>query len=624
MKCLSKIVSLGLAVALTVSFASCKTDVEKQYVFVEKEVDKKADETAPANVTDLAAQPKESRVLLTWTDAEDEDVYGYEITYSGTNPINRVVLPALDSKTMMAGKGAGGCYVSGLENGTEYTFTVKTVDTSGNKSEGETVKATPVAGEPMKIALTAAVPQENGYTGNKSNTKVTVTTKITTASSVKKVVWKKYGSINAKTLLTDKGAAEATVTEDNAVWTFDITAADQSANGTYTVAAIDESGREEAEQIEIYNFDFTGPKVKVTGAVYSSEDSTITISWTEPEDSDYDHVNITFTSNDGTVNSKPSEAVSVKKGTTEKKFSGIDSAKKYYTYTFVTYDELGNKGDEYKYMVSTLSNVPEGFVGVRGTTINGDESWTPESKVFVSGRQLTIPDLIVCDHEVTRGEYKEVVGSDPSGASAYDKDGKKLTGDDVLNNPVNDVSWYDALVYCNKLSKKEGLTPCYTISGSTDPDSWGTVPTSNNSTWNAAVCDFDADGYRLPTEAEWEWLARGGENYTYAGSNTVGDVAWYYENTSNTGTREVKTKQANGYGLYDMSGNVYEWCWDWYNSSISSSTDAAGAASGSLRVLRGGSWYNRGDYCKVAYWGNGSPGSRYGFGFRVVRTVSAE
>ena len=593
------------------------------------EVDKKADEIAPAKVTNLAAQPKDSRVLLTWTDAKDEDVYGYEITYSGTKPINRVVLPALDSKTMMAGKGAGGCYVSGLENGTEYTFTVKTVDTSGNKSEGVTVKATPAAvdaSETMKIALTAAVPQENGYTGNKSNTKVTVTAKITTASKVKKVVWKKDGSLIAKQLLADEEAKEATVTEENAVWTFDITAADESANGTYTVAAIDEAGREEAEQITIDSFDFTVPrKIKVTSKEYSSESATITINWTEPSDVDYDHVDITFTSNNGTVDSEPSEAVSVKKGTTEMTFSGIDSAKKWYTYTFVTYDELRNKGDEYIYNVLTLSNVPEGFVGVRGTTINGTENWIPYSNVFVSGRQLTIRDLIVCDHEVTRGEYKEVVGSDPSTAFAYDKHGNELTGDDVLNNPVNYVNWYNALVYCNKLSIKEDLTPCYTISGSTDPDNWGTVPTSSNSTWNAAVCDFDADGYRLPTEAEREWLARGGENYTYAGSNTIGDVAWYSSNASNKeGTREVKTKQENGYGLYDMSGNVYEWCWDWYASNISSLTDAAGAKSGNSRVYRGGSFDNSGDSCKIAQRGSYYyPYTRSrNVGFRVVRSAN--
>ena len=266
--------------------------------------------------------------------------------------------------------------------------------------------------------------------------------------------------------------------------------------------------------------------------------------------------------------------------------------------------------------------VPEGFVLVKGTTITGTESWTPESKVFVSGRQLTIPDLIVSDHEVTRGEYKALMGSDPSTASAYDKDGNELTGDAVLNNPVNYISWYDALVYCNKLSKKENLTPCYTINGSTDPDKWGTVPTSRDNTWDAATCNFEANGYRLPTEAEWEWLARGGEEYTYAGSDSVDDVAWYTSNTNDTGTREVKTKAANGYGLYDMSGNVWEWCWDWYGS-INESTAAAGASSGDCRVRRGGSWFLSARYCEVARRNYGNPYNRINYcGMRVVRPSS--
>ncbi len=288
------------------------------------------------------------------------------------------------------------------------------------------------------------------------------------------------------------------------------------------------------------------------------------------------------------------------------------------------------------YESDTIPKILDAFVKVKGATFSENQRWNPESEVL-AGRNIEIKTLYVSDHEVTRGEYKKITGRDPSMLKAYDEKGNKLSGNDVFDNPVDDVSWYDAIVYCNKLSEKEGLEPCYTIDGSTDPDEWGEVPTKeNDEKWDDVKCNFDANGYRLPTEVEWEYLARGGNpknGYDYSGGY-LDSVCWYEgHNLTNVGTRKVKTKKANELGLYDMSGNVYELCWDW-EGSVSSLTPLEGNDSPvesnyepKKRVKRGGSIfnYNIGSYAifEVSNRKYSAPGSRsYGVGFRVVRTVT--
>ena len=278
------------------------------------------------------------------------------------------------------------------------------------------------------------------------------------------------------------------------------------------------------------------------------------------------------------------------------------------------------------YTVSS-ANIPEGFVKVTGGTVTGDTKYASSGNdyIFVAGRTVTISDMYVCDHEVTQAEYEKYCKYGSSSPSSSYGDGD--------NYPAYYVNWYDAIVYCNLRSIDEGLTPAYKIGEETDPAKWSGIvgdsengycgPSSSNSTWNALTYDKEANGYRLPTEAEWEYIAReaGTSTTIYSGSDTIDEVAWYSSNSSSK-THEVKGKQANSLGIYDMSGNVYEWCYDWYGT-VNSSTADTGASSGSDRVLRGGSWSIFASICAVSYRGSYHPDSRsIVCGFRVVRSSS--
>ena len=216
-------------------------------------------------------------------------------------------------------------------------------------------------------------------------------------------------------------------------------------------------------------------------------------------------------------------------------------------------------GGNVNYKVYTVKGVSFKMIAVKGGTFQMgiDDGYEWEKPVH----QVTLSDYYIGETEVTQELWNAVMGSNPS-----------YFGD--MQRPVEKVSWDDCQTFISRLNELTGET------------------------------------FRLPTEAQWEYAARGGnksKGYTYSGSNAIDDVAWYNDNSDRM-THPVKTKAPNELGIYDMSGNVWEWCSDWYGSySSDAQTDPTGPATGSYRVWRGGSWDFYATHCRVAFRNCNSP-----------------
>jgi len=279
--------------------------------------------------------------------------------------------------------------------------------------------------------------------------------------------------------------------------------------------------------------------------------------------------------------------------------------------TIVIVSACSQKEPDSKEAAIPDDKTPDEFAFVKGGTFINTKS-------NLYGKRATIADFYISKNEVTQKEWTEAMGSNPS----------KFKGDDL---PVEMVSWYDCVEYCNTRSIKEGLKPYYTIDkNKKDPNNKTDL---DDIKWTVTF-NAGANGYRLPTEAEWEYAAGGGQkskSHAYSGSDTADKVAWYWQNSgdkplagiwswrgvenNHNKTKPVGSKGSNELGLYDMSGNVREWCEDWYED--------AETTIGSSRVWRGGGWMGADISCTSSFRGNlEASGKGADQGFRVCRVLS--
>jgi len=264
----------------------------------------------------------------------------------------------------------------------------------------------------------------------------------------------------------------------------------------------------------------------------------------------------------------------------------------------------------------SASKLPTGFVAIAGGQF---VMGSPAKEVTSDNNEIlhtvSVSPFYIAAKEVTQAEWLAVMGSNPS----------EFKGDDL---PVERVSWYEAISFCNRLSLKQGRSPCYAVNGKTDPAKWGGIPEDRDPVFDLVTCNYGANGYRLPTEAEWEYACRAdARSAFFVGANVTTDQANYDGtkpyNGASAGERRGTTVSVgsfppNSYGIYDMSGNVWEWCNDWFGP-YTEGADPTGPSDGASRIVRGGSWDTGAQFLRSAYRGGAAPQTRGNdLGLRLV------
>ncbi|MDX9695496.1 MAG: SUMF1/EgtB/PvdO family nonheme iron enzyme [Bacteroidales bacterium] len=293
----------------------------------------------------------------------------------------------------------------------------------------------------------------------------------------------------------------------------------------------------------------------------------------------------------------------------------IDTSETYYFRVSSYYDNINSPLSE----IIEIYPVPDNMIFIEGSTYNMGDIYEEGSTTEIPVHQVQLSNFYLSNTELTQGAWAEYMP------------GKNYDAGIGTLYPVYYITWYEIIKYCNLRSIAEDLDPCYTIANSTDPSEWGEVPTSSNGTWNSVICNWDTNGYRLPTEAEWEYAARGGiycdDNFRFSGSNTLDSIAWCSYNSGES-SHEVAKKIPNQLDLYDMTGNVLEMCWDFYDSNyyqycfnLGIVNNPHGPSIISSRIMRGGLWSNDEFWSRVASRSALGPTS-YGKGpsCRIART----